>query len=230
MMQEAVQGMINDWIRDLKNDKYTQAFLGALLLVLLAVGGWKAKQWYVERQEGAAQIVFSEALDEYDRAFHLMQKGTVEKQQWDDAAFGFKTVEDKQRGTVYATYAQAFQADVQAREGKFDQAIETLDQAVAKMGKTSPGYYLFKTKGALLKIDAGKTDQGVQELQQLADDQDNPNNDTAAFFLGYYYWSKDKFSLAQKAWAPFEKTKQPADAQKASPWAQIAQVKLSQIA
>jgi predicted negative regulator of RcsB-dependent stress response len=229
MMQETLQGMMRDWWRDIKNDKYTLSFLAALLFVLLAVGGWKAKQWYVASQEGAAQLVFSEALDEYDRVLYAIKKGTAEKQQWDDAAFGFKTVEDKGKGTTYAVYSQAFQADVQARQGNFDQALNLLGQAIAQMGDKSPGYYLFKTKMALLQLDAGKTEQALGDLQQLADDQDNPNNDTAAFFLGYYYWAKDKFNLAKKAWDRFDKSKQPTNSEKISPWAQIAQVKLSQI-
>ena len=230
MVQETLQDIVHGWWRDFKQDKYALPIALALSVGLLGFGAWKAKLWYVARQEGAAQLVFSEALDEYDRVLFALKKGNQEKEQWEDSTIAFKTVEDQHKGTVYAVHSQAFQADIAARQGDFEQALHLLGQAVNQMGDKAPGYYLFKTKMALLKLDAQKTQEALADLTQLADDADNSNSDTAAFFLGYYHWSHDKFDEAKKVWNRFEKGKQPTDAQKMSPWAQIAQVKLSQIA
>jgi predicted negative regulator of RcsB-dependent stress response len=230
MMQELLLKTVQGWVKELKQDKYSLAFTIALLVALAGFGLFKAKNWYVARQEGVAQIVFSEALDEYDRVVYSLKKGGLEKHGWQDAQLAFKAVQENHKGTTYAVYAQAFEADTLAREGKYIEAIQLLEAAISQMAAKAPALYQFKTKVALLKLDAGQTDVALADLKMLAQDADNANSDTAAFFLGYYFWVHDKFNEARSAWERFEKGKQPKDAEKVSPWAVIAQTKLAQIA
>lgn len=230
MMQETFQSMLDGWWREFKEDKYAPAVAGLLFVVLFVVGGFKAKRWYFERQEGAAQLVFSEALEEYDRVLFVDKKGTEEKQKWDDSTLAFKVVQDQHSGTAYAKYAEAFQADIEARKGNYSEAVSMLEQFIRKLNAKDPAYYLFKTKVALLKLDAGKTPEALTELSALESNQDNPNSDTAAFYLGYHYWANDQIKKAKSYWSRFEKDKQPKDREKVSPWSTIVQIKLAQIA
>lgn len=229
-MQELLLNTVRQWVKDLKEDGTSLILTLALLVGLAGLGLFKAKQWYVQRQEGAAQLAFSDALEEYDRVLYSLKKGGLEKHGWQDAQIAFQAVQAGHKGTTYAVYAQAFEADTLAREGKFDEAIQLLETAVNQMSSKAPALYQFKTKIALLKLDAGQTDVALAELKALAEDNANEDGDTAAFFLGYYYWAQDKLSDARSVWSRFEKEKQPKEAQKVSPWALIAQTKLAQVA
>lgn len=230
MMQETFKDMLFDWWKEFKEDTFS--FITTLIIVCAALGFglYKANGWYTQYKEGKAQIVFSQALEEYDRALFQLKQGEPEKGMWEDTALAFRMVQSQHAGTTYATYAQAFQADIDARQGNYQAAIDQLQQAISKMGAKSPGWYLFKTKLALLQLDAGAADAGLLELQELAQDAQNAQSDTAAFFLGYYYWTHEDRAKAQEVWERFKQENQPTDPEKVSPWAQIVQTKLSQIA
>jgi len=229
MMQESMRETTHRWWQGLKEDTYTLIFLGALLVVLAGFGAWKARSWYVQSKEGAAQMAFSQALDEYNQAVSNVAKGSVEQKQWDDAAFAFKDMQEKHPSTTYALYAQVFQADILAMAGKLEEGIALLQDSLRGMKTDAPGYYLFSTKIALMMFDAKQTEDAVSRLKDLAHNPKNTESDTAAFFLGYYYWTLDDVDNARAEWSRFEAGKQPEDAQKVSPWASIAQVKLAQL-
>jgi len=229
MVQGLMRDTVQTWWRDIKKDKHAFPLLIAVVIGLAGFGEWKGHQWYVAHKEGAAQMSFSEALEEYNTVLYALSKGNKEKEQWSDAQLAFKSVEDKHSGTGYALYSQLFQADVLAQEGNLKGAIEQLQKTIGTMKKSAPGYYLFKTKIALLQLDIGDT-EALLNLEQLADDNSNPNSDTAAFFLGYYHWSNDAVDKAKKAWNRFDASKQSTVKEEISPWAALAQIKLSQIA
>lgn len=229
MVQKLMRDTISNFWRDIKKDKHGFPLLIAGVIILAGFGAWKGQRWYVAHKESAAQMSFSEALDEYKSVLYALSKGTQEKEQWNDAQLAFKSVETKHAGTGYALFSKLFQADVLAQEGNIQDAIEQLKKTVATMNVKTPGYHLFKTKIALLQLDAGKSAEGIALLGDLAVDEKNPNSDTAAFFLGYYYWSKDEVDLAKKVWAPFETGRQSKVAEEVSPWAELAQIKLSQV-
>ncbi len=226
MMQE-VKEVLRRWGHEVKGDIYFLSTAVILALLLLVGTGWKLFSWNAARREGAAQLIFSQGFEEYDRA---LSNTTGTDVVWSDVVLTLQAVGEKHPGSVYAKYAEALQADVLAREGKFDEALALLDQVITKIGSHSPFSYLYKTKSALIKFDAGKTEEAVSELATLADAAENENSDTAAFYLGYYYWTSGQYDKAKTVWARFEKSAQPLEQAKISPWAPIAQVKLAQIA
>lgn len=231
MIQEAVQETVRQWWLELKEDKYTLGFSLVFLLGITLFGGYKAKRWYDGYQERGAQLPFSQALDEYDRVLHQLRTGTVTSNAlWDEARLGFQEVQTKHAGTAFSRYAQIFQADIEARQGSTEQAIASLEAVSKQLSEQSPLYHVLKTKAALLQFDAGKAQEAVAALTDLANDQANPQRDTAAFFLGYYYWEQDELEKARQAWEPFEASRQLKESEERSPWAPIAQMKLAQIA
>lgn len=229
MIQDMLRETVQDWWRDLKEDRMSQIFTVAFLVIALSFGGWKGYQWYVAHKEGAAQMVFSEALNEYETVLHKLKKEPNEPAQWEDVLLNFDEVEAQHSGSLYALYSQGFRADIAARKGNLSDAIELLQKTIDGMKKTAPAYNMYRTKLALLYLDSGNEQEGLGLLQTLVDDTHNQQNDTAAFYLGYYYWTQEKFDKAKKAWQQFTKDKEVKESETVSPWTQIVQAKLSQI-
>jgi hypothetical protein len=222
MMQETVQEFLKNGWREFKKDTYSVAFTSLLLIVVLGYGSYKAHQWYMINRETKAQKLFAQALTEYEHAFAELTNG-AKSVAWQDIALLFEEVTQKHYGTTYSFYAQTFQADIKARQGQFQEAIALLETLVATMSVDAPGYYFLNIKIALLQIDAQNIQTGLDQLKVLVK-KENPQADTAAFFLGLYYWTHDDVGKAQEVWKFFDAT------QADSPWAQIVQAKLLQVA
>ncbi|MFS8506527.1 MAG: tetratricopeptide repeat protein [Candidatus Babeliales bacterium] len=222
MMQETLQELLKNGWRQFKKDTYSVVFTVLLLALLLGYGGYKAHQWYRVSKESKAQKLFAQALTEYKHAFAELTNG-AQTVAWQDIALAFEEVTQKHQGTTYSLYAQAFEADIKARQGQLQEAITQLEGLVATMAADAPGYYFFKTKIALLTIDAQNVQVGLDQLHALTQ-TGNAQADTAAFFLGLYYWTHDDVAKAQEVWKFFDAT------QADSPWAQIVQAKLLQVA
>ncbi len=229
MMQELKREPIDGWWGELKQNKLMFALFGLLLFSLVGVGGWKLRSWYLERKESAGQEAFSQALHEYHTAVYNAMSGKTEAKQWDDTQLIFQDVSQKYAGTAYGKFARVFQADVLAREGKIDQAVNLLEEALKDIDSKTPGYYLFATKIALLQFDAGNTEDALERLTKLSQDTTNPDKDMATFFLGYHYWAKEDYARVLELWDGFKESNQSQDANKVSQWALLAQVKLAQI-
>lgn len=242
-----VHGLVRQWWYDLKN--YSYAALGvAALFVLLIIGGlWMSFRWYVSYREEKAQFAMSEAFEEYDKAlFHLVDgKSSQEviRQRMEDAHLGFDVMMRNHGGSYLLPYAAAFEADVFWYEGKKQEALFSMEKAV-RTASGSPLLYLLKTKLALMRIDMPEdplllsknpnaahysTDEalGLKDLLDLATDANNPHADTAAFYLGYYYWSKGNELKARESWQLLEKFDDPKSVRNAvSPWLAVARTKL----
>lgn len=231
-MKTEIQSFFRQQWLDLKKDTFSLAILCVGLVVLSGYGIWKGKAWYIARKEGAAQLVFSDAYGEYQQALNaLADKEHPEKvaQAWKDADISLQSVQETQAGSIYSFYAQALRADVLIHEEKYDEAVALLEEATAKMRTTTQGYYLYKTKQALILFDAGKADQAVALLKELADDNLNEQNDTAAFYLGSYYWSTEEYDKAKDAWKLFTEPVDKTNLEKVSPWTQVVETKLAQL-
>ena len=231
MMTEIKDFLHQQWV-EIKEDKYSMALLVVVLVGGLGMGIWKGKNWYVARKEGAAQLVFAQAYDEYQGALNASLKkedaGKIE-QAFKDAAISLQSVQDEHGSSVYGTYSQALQADLLVHEKNYKGAQELLEAVIKRMGKNSPAYYLYQTKLALVSFDAGDAQKGITLLEQLAADESNQQSDTAAFYLGSYYWAQKQYDKAKKAWAVFEKPFDEKDPKKNSPWMQIVAAKLAQL-
>lgn len=220
------------WLH-LKKDKYSMALFFIVLVGGLGMGIVKGKAWYVARKESAAQVTFADAYEEYRQALQaLLQKDDAGKVEAaiKDALLNLESVEELHGSSVYSMYTHALKADLCAQEKKYDQALVLLEKALTKMGTSSPVYYMYKTKQALILCDAGQADKGVALLEELAQDTQNKQADTAAFYLGSYYWSEKQYDKAKAAWKMFEAPLHQKEPQKNSPWSYIVATKLAQCA
>ncbi len=226
-----VYGLIRQWWQEVKDFNYTAVASTVVVFFLLMFGLWHGYQWYVVSREEKAQFAMSEAFEEYDKALYQMiddkQKSPeVVHQRMEDAHLSFDVVLRNHTGSYLAPYAHAFEADIYWYEGKKDEALAAMEKAVRGSAK-SPLIYLLKTKTALMKLDANQEQDGIAELSALSQDSKNPNADTAAFYLGYYYWSKKNEVKARESWQLLENFKDTKGMQRGtSPWLAIAQMKL----
>ena len=204
------------------------------IVLLIGVAGacsYFGYRWYVVSREQKAQVQLADHLQEYQRAVVSSEK-TGSKDELLQLESLFATDYDQHKKSAIAPLFFSFQADAQVKQGKYTQAIDTLQSAINALPEKSPLIVLFKTKRALVQLDNqddAMQQLGLRELVQLARDKDNHFSDIALFYLGRYYWAHDKIDDAKKAWQELVDT--PAYTQQfPSPWAQEAHEKLKLIA
>jgi hypothetical protein len=231
MMIEIRNFLHQQWL-EFKEDKYSMALLLVVLIVGAGISVKKGRAWYIARRESAAQVIFADAYDEYQGALKASlnkeDAGKIE-QAFKDATIGFESVQETQSGSTYSIYAKAFQADILTHEKQYDKAVLMLEEALADMSVSSPAYYLYKTKMALILFDAGQAPKGAALLEELVNDSNNEQSDTAAFYLGSFYWSEKQYDKAKAAWKMFDKPISEKEPQKNSPWAHVVAAKLAQL-
>jgi hypothetical protein len=231
-----VQEMVRQWLQELKEYNYSTWLSTVIAVALLMLGGWNVRKWLVVSREQKAQFAMSEAFEEYDRAILRMveskeQDDQVVKQQLEDAHLSFDVVLRTHGSSALASCAHAFEADIYWYENKKEEALQAMDAAI-KGAPKSPLIYQWKIKAALMKLDAGKEEEGISALTALAADPKNANADRAAFELGYYYWCKKDEAHARDAWKLLEKfdgSKDDEFRRTASPYLTLARMKLSAI-
>jgi hypothetical protein len=231
-----MQGIVRQWLQELKEYNYSTWLSTVVMVLLFALGGFNVRKWYVASREQKAQFAMSEAFEEYDRAILRMVNSKesddqVVKQQLEDAHLSFDIVLRNHGSSALSSCAHAFEADIYWYEGKKDEAIRAMDDAIKGSSK-SPLLYEWKIKSALMKLDAGKEQEGVSELNALAIDPKNASADRAAFELGYYYWCAKDEARARDAWQLLEKFSGSKDDQfkrTVSPYLAIAQTKMNTI-
>jgi hypothetical protein len=231
-----VQEMVRQWLQELKEFNYSTWLSTVLVMVLFVLGGFNLRKWYVASREQKAQFAMSEAFEEYDRAVLRMVESKesddqVVKQQLEDAHLSFDIVLRNHGSSALSSCAHAFEADIYWYEGKKNEAIHAMDSAI-KGALKSPLFYEWKTKSALMKLDADRQEEGIAELTALAADPKNATADRAAFELGYYYWCNKDEARAREAWQLLEKFSGSTDdafRRTASPYLGIAQMKMSTI-
>ena len=207
--------------------------IAVVLGILIAIfGGREGYQWYVASRERAAQIVMAEAFEEYEKALYnaIEQKDSKElsDQKFEDAKIAFDVVIRQHAGSLLVPYAFAFQADIALQKGDRKTALNMLEAGISKMSSGAPAYYLLKTKYALVTLDDGQVEQALSELHALTTDTKNPNADTAAFYLGYYYWTKQDATKAREVWKLLEAFDKK-NTRSTSPWLSLVKAKLQQI-
>lgn len=228
-----IQALIKDWYREIVEDKYSFAITVVIICGGAYWGGSELRLRYKKHTGGKSQIVVAEAIEEYDKALynHLEKDGGQElaAQQFEDVQIAFDTLLKQHSGSSLVPYALAFKAETLALKGDFKDALTVLETGINKMSSSKPGYYLLKTKHALITIDAGQEKEGVDALHDLAFNSSNPTFDTAAFFLGYYYWAKKDKEKARHAWKQLETTAESKLKQGVSPWLQVVKEKLQNV-
>lgn len=228
-----IQALIQDWYREVVEDKYTLAFTVVLLCAGAYWGGRELHLRYKKHTGGKAQIVVAEAVEEYDKAlYNYFEKEGAQQlalQQFEDVQIAFDTVLKQHSSSSLIPYALSLKSDTFAFKGDFKEALSILQTGISKMSSSQPGYYLLKTKYALIQIDAGQSKEGLSALRDLAFDTSNPTFDTAAFFLGYYYWTEHDKDKAREAWKQLETTENNKIKNATSSWLILVQEKLKNV-
>lgn len=227
-----IQAAIQDWWREVVEYEYSLYIAIGLGIAVAFFGGREGYRMYIASRESSAQIAMAEAFEEYDKALYNLFKGEgtqeLALQQIDDVKIAFDAVIQNNANSSLVPYAMAFLSDVAVRKGDKKQAITVLQDGLAKMSSSAPGYHVLKTKLALIQLDAGDVNRSLEDLHALAFDKDNSNADLAAFFLGSYYWNIHDKEKARDAWSQLKPSEKSSEAG-VSPWWAIAEGKLQQI-
>ena len=230
-----VHGLVNQWFKEIKDHNYMTWLTTAVVIVFIFFGIQRGYQWYNMGYEQKAQLAMSEALEEYDRAFfQMMEEGNspeVVRQRFEDTHVGFDVILNSYGNSKLIPCAQGFEATAFWYSDKKDDALSVMDKAISG-SKKSPLFYSLKTKKALMTLESGSVQEGLDQLSELSHNSKNPQADTAAFYLGYYYWSQKDSENAKKAWQILEKYGEGSVKNKrgVSPWLAVAREKMNLIA
>lgn len=204
--------------------KHNRAITIALGILVAALIGGYGYYWYKTRLEYNAQRDFAESAEDYYKLFASAKAGKA----WHDVEQGLAYRAEQNKNSTLAPYFLVYQADALLQEGKTAQALTILNNALSQLPKSSPIYYLYSIKRALIKLDSeqeAERAQGVSELDKLSTEKDNPYQDMASYYRGYHAWNIGSKAEARQIWSQMSKF-----AQQGSPWAQLAFVKLQGIA
>ncbi|MCX5922170.1 MAG: hypothetical protein NTX86_02485 [Candidatus Dependentiae bacterium] len=207
--------------------RYTKELVIGAVILLTLTGVYFGYRFYNNSQEHYAHRLFAQNLEEYER---VMQEGKAED--WASMETLFKLGYDQYSKSSLAPYFLIYQAESLEKQGK-QGSLDLLDKAVNLMSSSSPLLFVYKTKLALMRLDASDMAThkiGVEDLKVLAADTKNPNNDVAAYYLGLFYWTHDNVVKAQEAWKPLFELQKTTNNLGQSPWAALAQEKLAQLA
>lgn len=199
MMRETV----HNFVKIPSNNNVTKYGLLAALFLLSFFLAFQVKNWYVERNEKAAQQLFSQAYGFYEEGSMIAERKSDHKEKiaehFDDARQTFELLRETHKGSKYASYAEAFEAEIALEQGDTIKALEILKKFVESLDLKSPLYFLYKTKVALMMVDFENKEAGLEELKKLATESLNPYADTALFFYGNYYWISDDIATAKES-------------------------------
>ncbi len=229
-----VYQLVHQWVKELKEYNYMTWLTTVVALGMIFVGLRRGYEWYAVGYEQKAQLAMVEALEEYDRAFYQMienkQSVDVIKKRFEDTHVGFDVIFNSYDRSRLLASAYGFSSTAYWYSDKKNEAEAFINKAI-DASKKSPLFYVFKIKKAIMMIDQGLVKDGLDQLSELANDPKNPQADTAAFYLGYYYWSQEDKENAKKAWLLLEKYDEKSGSLKqgVSPWVLVAREKMNLI-
>lgn len=226
VLRDAVEGLYHE-VATGSSKAMRYAKFGVISLTALAgMGvGYMGYHWYVTHREEQAQYAFASFMKTYYQALH----GSADERT--QALLGMKVVAEQNASSYLAPYFIAAQADLTARDGRKQEAVALLDQALAKTHARDPLLPMLKTKQALIMMDcADEAVQklGVSRLVALAKDATNKQRDIALYYLGEYEWAHDHLDAAQGAWQELMSLRQQEHVAP-SAWAGLVEDRLTQI-
>ncbi|KKP35539.1 MAG: hypothetical protein UR26_C0003G0012 [candidate division TM6 bacterium GW2011_GWF2_32_72] len=231
-----IKKIYNDWSVKLLNNKYSKEIVAGVGFVVVVGGGAYLYRMYVNNREDAAIRAFSDCLDETAKALNLdygmAENKKDQKDVWDDLEMAYSAGVDQHSSSKLAGYFKIYQAGALSKEGKQEEAIALMKQAVKEIPSASLLKPLYQNKYALMMMDS--KDESVQKeglslLESLANDSTNQNADLSLYFLGLYYWSKNDLSAVKNVWGKLVKDFSSEDKNKDSAWAQLAKERLDSI-
>lgn len=218
--------------RKLLQDRNTRIYIAVFILGIVGVGGYYAYSWHSNNVQKLAQKAFSESLEVYKQALSLdFAKEVPEKDRqnlWAEAEIAFKTGYQQNKSSTLAPFFLAYEAQALLKQNKLDQAYEALSDGLKKIPSSSPFSYLYQVTQALIEIDKQDVQKGVDSLEKLTKDKNNPLKDMAVFYLGEYYLSNNEIAKARLQFESLDSMK--TDAKQDSPWVTLAKARLQQLA
>ena len=195
----------------------------ALMIVLLAAGGYLGYRAYIVSREQRAHQSFSDYVQEYQTALK-----TDSKQEWERMATLSANGYEQNRASQIAPLFLSLQSEAQLKLGKSVEAINTLGKAIELLPAGSPLAPALQLRQSLLQLDADDdalSKVGLQQLISIARDKEGSFKDMALFYLGRYYWAQDQIEEAKKTWQELEDSSWY-DKAYPSPWMQEVKQKL----
>lgn len=175
------------------------------------------------KREETSQIALAETLQEFQRAQQMPEL-------WSDVEIAAKTAYRQYKNAQLAPQFLSLQVAALIASDKLQEAIDLMQQAVIAMSTKSPVYYLNAIKLARMKIDSPDTaikQQGITELQTLAQDKKNLQRDQALYYLGMHYKNSNELDNTHKVWQ--ELIDNFVDDKISSPWAQLVQKEIEEL-
>ncbi len=198
IMQGQVQRAQTYLNRMSKKIQFKYVFIGALVLGI-AVAGYFGYRYIIARNTRAAQLVFAEGLE----AFTTMSQAKPNDRKWQEVATTFDEAYKRYPRTAFSPAMLAYKAQALVFDNQLAAAVDVMQTVVSSLRKSSPLYYPYKTKLALLKHDSSDKvlqETGAQELDALAKTIQNPVQDWAQYYLGYFAMLDGDSTRAQAVW------------------------------
>ncbi len=196
--------------------------MGIPLFCIFGGGAYYFYSVYAHEQQERAQFAFSQTLEE----FHHGQKNA---ELWPNAELAAKTGYRSSKSSSFGPYFLVLESQAALAQGNMQEGCKLLADALKQMGTSSPLYYLYAVKLALIKLDfddAAIQSEGLKELEKLAHDKNNVQRDEALYYLGDYFMSQGDTVKAIHSWQELKKEFSTAQATSASPWALLADEKI----
>lgn len=230
--------MVNTNLKQTFFDKYTPYAMAVVLLIGMGILGWWGYRFYLDRIEQAAFKDLAENIEAFNKFIAM----SPDKQQ---NAGGVDRLEDLERAidtgvkrhssSKLIPFFYLYKADALIQKGDFVGAVGALENALNKLEKSDPFYYLFLTKKALVQVDHESTNaEGLKALNDLGLDKDNPFAPMASYYLGlhYYHLGGDKKATIDQAkaiWQSALDRRMPLTASKECSWCELIRAKLKTI-
>lgn len=208
----------NWYTRFKKSGRSRYVIVGGIVLVVLIadVVGYK---WYSRRYNDRAQMALSQAIEVLDKAV----TGNVPTL-WKEAEHAFRDGYQRYPRAATAPYLLSYWADTVLHQGDLTRALDLMDKAILALSKSSPLYYAFVVKRALMRMDspdATLVAEGKKDLHACAQDKKNARRDEAIYFEGLVAFDSGNRAEAEKIWQELATS-----FGEKSVWTQVAQGKL----
>jgi predicted negative regulator of RcsB-dependent stress response len=184
--------------KDINLVKLFKYIMFSILLAGIAAGSFFAYQFYAHQQEKTAHAYFAQCCAQYEAASKTMKEDELAQ-----AIAMFEQGAQTYAHTALAPYFLVYQSEAYRKQGNSDKGLAVLTSALSKMSDQEPLTNLFKIKQSLLMLDNAQEDMrqaGIAQLESIVRDERAAYQDTAAYYLGSYYWSINETARAMQLW------------------------------
>jgi tetratricopeptide (TPR) repeat protein len=201
-------------------DKYRNYIISIGVVIAATVGIGVYLYYSHINYEQAAQQALSEVLAEYNHAYESPDL-------WQDVEIGAKTGYRQYARSSLAVFFLNLQADALLQQDKNEEALILMNEMVSKLPQHSPFYYIYHIKLARMQLYSDQENmqkEGLEKLQILAKDENNPQRDEALYYLGQYYDENNQKEKMQEIWQQLKQIQRVyKEKDIISPWAMLAE-------